>query len=53
LAGFKYSKGELTFLNKAGLQITAHDLHLGGYSKGMRQKVGIKCHCQKKQKYYC
>jgi ABC-2 type transport system ATP-binding protein len=42
LASFKYSKGELTyFLNKAGLQIAAHDQNLGGYSKGMRQKVGI------------
>ena len=42
LAGFKYSKGELTyFLNKAGLQAAAHDQNLGGYSKGMRQKVGI------------
>jgi ABC-2 type transport system ATP-binding protein len=42
LAGFKYSTGELTyFLTKAGLQVTAHELNLGGYSKGMRQKVGI------------
>lgn len=42
LAGFKYSDGELTyFLTKAGLQVTAHDQNLGGYSKGMRQKVGI------------
>lgn len=42
LAGFKYSKSELTyFLSKAGLQLTAHDQNLGGYSKGMRQKVGI------------
>jgi len=42
LAGFKYSKGELTyFLSKAGLQTKAHDQNLGGYSKGMRQKVGI------------
>ncbi|PTT05348.1 ABC transporter ATP-binding protein, partial [Flavobacterium sp. HMWF030] len=38
LAGFKYSKGELTyFLSKAGLQTKAHDQNLGGYSKGMRQ----------------
>ncbi|MEO8253879.1 MAG: ATP-binding cassette domain-containing protein [Flavobacterium sp.] len=51
LAGFKYSKGELTyFLNKAGLQITAHELHLGGYSKGMRQKVGIAIAIAKKAK---
>ncbi|QIH40109.1 ATP-binding cassette domain-containing protein [Flavobacterium sp. Sr18] len=42
LAGFKYSKDELTFfLNKVGLQTTAHNQNLGGYSKGMRQKVGI------------
>jgi len=42
LAGFKYNKGELAyFLDKAGLQTKAHDQNLGGYSKGMRQKVGI------------
>lgn len=42
LAGFKYSTSELTyFLTKAGLQLSAHDQNLGGYSKGMRQKVGI------------
>lgn len=42
LAGFNYSISELTyFLSKAGLQITAHDQNLDGYSKGMRQKVGI------------
>lgn len=42
LAGFSYSKKELSaFLSKAGLQETAHQQNLGGYSKGMRQKVGI------------
>jgi ABC-2 type transport system ATP-binding protein len=42
LAGFKYSTEELdSFLTKAGLQTTAHHQNLGGYSKGMRQKVGI------------
>lgn len=42
LAGFKYSKMELgELLNHAGLQQTAHNQRVGGYSKGMRQKVGI------------
>ncbi|RED22578.1 ABC-2 type transport system ATP-binding protein [Flavobacterium cutihirudinis] len=51
LAGFKYSKGELTyFLNKAGLQTSAHNQNLGGYSKGMRQKVGIAIAIAKKAK---
>lgn len=51
LAGFKYSAGELTyFLTKAGLQTTAHNKDLGGYSKGMRQKVGIAIAIAKKAK---
>lgn len=51
LAGFKYSAGELTyFLNKAGLQAAAHDQNLDGYSKGMRQKVGIAIAIAKKAK---
>ncbi|MDQ1165384.1 ABC transporter ATP-binding protein [Flavobacterium sp. SORGH_AS_0622] len=51
LAGFKYSKGELEyFLNKAGLQTKAHEQNLGGYSKGMRQKVGIAIAIAKKAK---
>jgi len=51
LAGFKYSKGELEyFLNKAGLQTKAHNQDLGGYSKGMRQKVGIAIAIAKKAK---
>ena len=37
-----YSKEELKqFLLKAGLQEEAHNQKVGGYSKGMRQKVGI------------
>ena len=42
LAGFEYSNEDLRlFLTKAGLQEMAHAKLLGGYSKGMRQKVGI------------
>lgn len=42
LAGFNYTKKELTeLLNKTGLQTIAHDKMMSGYSKGMRQKVGI------------
>src|SRR6185312_8255277 len=42
LAGFSYSADQLTsFLRKAGLQTEAHKKRLSGYSKGMRQKVGI------------
>lgn len=42
LAGFEYSNEDLgMFLTKAGLQEMAHAKLLGGYSKGMRQKVGI------------
>ncbi len=42
LAGFKYAPDELSgFLSRAGLQATAHGERLSGYSKGMRQKVGI------------
>ncbi|MEC3874340.1 ABC transporter ATP-binding protein [Chryseobacterium salviniae] len=42
IAGFNYSKKELSaFLKRTGLQETAHEKPLGGYSKGMRQKVGI------------
>lgn len=42
LAGFKYSDHELTvFLDRAGLQRAAHCQRIKGYSKGMRQKVGI------------
>ncbi len=42
LAGFKYSKMELgELLDHAGLQQVAHNQRVSGYSKGMRQKVGI------------
>lgn len=42
LAGFKYNLVELTaFLTKAGLDEVHHNKRLGGFSKGMRQKVGI------------
>lgn len=42
IAGFNYNKEELSdFLKRTGLQETAHHKPLGGYSKGMRQKVGI------------
>ena len=42
LAGFNYSDEQLSdFLSKSGLQKNAHTQHLEGYSKGMRQKVGI------------
>lgn len=42
LAGFQYSDEQLgQFLNKSGLQNSAHTQRLEGYSKGMRQKVGI------------
>lgn len=51
LAGFSYSKEELvSFLSKAGLQSTAHQQRVGGYSKGMRQKVGIAIAIAKKAK---
>lgn len=42
LAGFRYSSRELAgFLEQAGLQPEAHRQRVSGYSKGMRQKVGI------------
>ena len=40
--GHEYSRDELhALLLDAGLQREAHDQHVGTYSKGMRQKVGI------------
>lgn len=49
LSGYKYSQKELTeLLRKAGLQESAHKKNLGGYSKGMRQKVGIAIALSKK-----
>lgn len=51
LAGFRYSKEELSgFLSRAGLQTAAHSQRVGGYSKGMRQKVGIAIAIAKKAK---
>jgi ABC-2 type transport system ATP-binding protein len=42
LSGATYSEAELRgFLTRAGLQDDAHTRTVGGYSKGMRQKVGI------------
>lgn len=42
LAGFNFTKNELeNFLNQCGLQTDAHHKKLSGFSKGMRQKVGI------------
>ncbi len=51
LAGFSYSPAELgSLLGKAGLQPSAHQQRVGGYSKGMRQKVGIAIALAKKAK---
>lgn len=51
LARFDYDNEALTnFLSKAGLQSDAHHNRLGGYSKGMRQKVGIAIAIAKKAK---
>lgn len=42
LAGFSYDKESLSsFLSQCGLQKSAHYKPLSGFSKGMRQKVGI------------
>ncbi|WP_256011664.1 ABC transporter ATP-binding protein [Desertivirga xinjiangensis] len=51
LAGYRYNKQELRgLLMKAGLQSEAIDRYTGGYSKGMRQKVGIAGALAKKAK---
>lgn len=51
LAGFDYTDDELVaFLKKSGLQEEAHHNRLKGYSKGMRQKVGIAIAIAKKAK---
>lgn len=42
LAGHRYDRSQLgDFLKRAGLPLEAHARPVGGYSKGMRQKVGI------------
>ena len=42
LAGFSYSPSHLqSLLTESGLQEAAHNKRLNGFSKGMRQKVGI------------
>lgn len=51
LAGFNYSEQELeNLLQKADLQAIAHHNRVEGYSKGMRQKVGIAIAIAKKAK---
>jgi len=51
LAGHRYSDTDLRrFLSDAGLQTEAHDRRVSGYSKGMRQKVGIAIALAKKAK---
>jgi ABC-2 type transport system ATP-binding protein len=51
LAGLNYNDDELkSFLGKSGLQLSAHAQAVGGYSKGMRQKVGIAIALAKKAK---
>lgn len=51
LSGYKYSKEELgAFMETAGLQRSAFHKRVSGYSKGMRQKVGIAIALVKKAK---
>jgi len=53
LAGLKYTQNELQdFLTTCGLQKEAHRKRVSGYSKGMRQKVGIAIAYAKKVKVY-
>ena len=53
LSGFDYNSDELSsFLNECGLQTSAHNKRISGYSKGMRQKVGIAIAYAKKAKIY-
>ena len=53
LAGLKYSKSELeNYLNICGLQCEAQHKKVSGYSKGMRQKVGIAIAYAKKATVY-
>ncbi len=53
LAGLNYTKKELeTFLCSCGLDIKEHPKKVKGYSKGMRQKVGIAIAYAKKATVY-
>jgi len=53
LAGLTYSKDELHgFLEDCGLEKEAHRKRVSGYSKGMRQKVGIAIAYAKKAEVY-
>ena len=53
LSGLKYSKKELeNYLSMCGLQSEAHAKKISGYSKGMKQKVGIAIAYAKKAKVY-
>jgi ABC-2 type transport system ATP-binding protein len=53
LAGLKYTKKELEdYLAICGLETKAHNKKVTGYSKGMRQKVGIAIAYAKKAKVY-
>jgi ABC-2 type transport system ATP-binding protein len=53
LVGLKYSKSELeNYLNICGLQPEAQHKKVSGYSKGMRQKVGIAIAYAKKATVY-
>lgn len=53
LAGLKYKDDELeNYLNTCGLQKEAHNKKVSGYSKGMRQKVGIAIAYAKNAKVY-
>jgi len=53
LAGLKYSKSELeNYLITCGLEVKSHSKKVNGYSKGMRQKVGIAIAYAKKAMVY-
>lgn len=53
LSGITYKKEELaSFLSQCGLQDNAHHKRTAGYSKGMRQKVGIAIAYAKDAKVY-
>lgn len=53
MAGLKYTKSELEeFLRTCGLQSEAYHQKVSGYSKGMRQKIGIAIAYAKKAAVY-